>query len=139
MLLVGLVFVIFSFSTNSFAVKNDKSYEDDQVISVSDSLDDSYAVENDMSYEDGQIISVSDSLDNSYLTRNDIGYEDGQIISVSSEDKTIEVFYTNYSDISETYYYEEDSGEDWYRVIEIVKSLNGWFATFSGTSSALVN
>ena len=101
--LVGLVFVIFSFSTNSFAVENDKSYVD------------------------GQVISASDTLDDSYLTRNDIGYKDGQIIAVS-EDNTIEVFYSNFSDIQETHYNEKYGDMS---LIQAVRSLNGWFATFT--------
>ena len=107
LLLVVLVFAIFSSSTNSFAV------------------------ENDINYEDNQIIPVSETLDDSYLTRNDIGYESGQIISVS-EDNTIDVFYPNFTDIRETYYYEEYS-EGHLKLIKVVKSANGWFATFSET------
>lgn len=103
LLLIGLVFVIFSFSTSSFAVESSKFYEN------------------------GQVISGSDSLDNSYLSRNDVGYNDGQIINIS-EDKTIEVFYVNFSDIQETYY-NEDYGNT--SLVKAEKSLNGWIATFS--------
>ena len=103
LLLIGLVFVIFSFSTSSFAVESGKFYEN------------------------GQVISGSDSLDNSYLTRNDVGYNDGQIINIS-EDKTIEVFYVKYSNIQETYYNEEYGNAS---LVEAEKSLNGWFAKFN--------
>ncbi|WP_147085392.1 hypothetical protein, partial [Pantoea sp. 3_1284] len=42
-LLFGLVFVIFSFSTNAaLAIQNHTSYKDGQIISESDTLDEAY-------------------------------------------------------------------------------------------------
>lgn len=156
LVLLGLIFSVFSFSTNSFAIENDKSYEEGQVISVSDSLDNSYltnAVENDISYEDGEIISVSDSLADSKAWSGEAGQtilSDSKDTSISPlgfylyKDKTIVRYYADRSSIPDTSYYEEYTGGYMYsgnlKVIKTEIAPNGgWNATFTGKLSAWVN
>lgn len=59
-LLLGLVFVSFSSSTNTLAFKNDTSYEDEQIIYKSDSLDEAY-----FTYTTEEISVLKGNTDNS--------------------------------------------------------------------------
>jgi hypothetical protein len=67
------------------------------------------------------------------ISANDIGYRDGQIISESESDKgqTIEVFYTNFSDLQK---YSEDN-KGLLKLNKAVNVANGWKATFTETNN----
>lgn len=146
LVLAGLVFSIFAFSTSSFAFGNDKGYEDSEVISSTN------AVENDISYEDGEIISSSDSLADSAAWSGLAGQTiiASKDISVSPlgfylyKDKTIERYYANRTSIPDTSYYEEFTGGYMYSGnLTLIKTEitpnGGWKATFTGKLSAWVN
>lgn len=127
LVLVGLVFSIFAFSTNSFATENDTSYKDEQFISESDSLDKAY-----FTYPAEDRISLGINDDNSINPLAD------ELV----KSKTITKSYTSFSSVPEYYYYSEYSQGNWYRgnllLTEVVKTSSGWNATFSGKIYAYV-
>lgn len=165
-----LLFSTNSLAINTLAVENGKNYEDGEIIAESDSLyepelTDVLAVENGGNYEDGEIIADSDTLyepelANTLAVENSKNYEDGEIIASSdtlyepnanitdtnNKDNTIIpsvlVYYTNFSSVQESRYYEEYTGGYWYKgtlnLKSVVASGNGWNATYSGTLTARV-
>jgi hypothetical protein len=147
--LAALVFAFFSFSTSSLAIEKNTSYEDDQILSVSDTLYEPEPVagfDSKKSYEVGEIISESDTLYESEQT-NVVTNNTNEIITPYGfylyKDKTITAQYPNISSVPETRYYEEYTGGYWYsgnlKLKSVVESGSGYAATFSGTLSAWVN
>lgn len=127
LVLAGLILSIFAFSTSSFAVQNDASYNDGEFISESDSLEKAY-----FTYP---------AEDRALLENND----DNSINPLAEElvkSKTITKSYASFSSVPEYYYYSEFSGGNWYRgnllLTQVVKTSNGWNATFSGKIYAYV-
>jgi len=126
-LLLGLVFVSLS-STNAFAIENDTSYKDGQIISESDSLDEQY-----LKYvTEDDIPVLSDNTDNSINPLAD------EIV----KSKTITVFYSSRSSVPDFYFYREYSEGHWFSghlpLIRIEITSGGWEATFSGKIFAFV-
>ncbi len=120
-LLLGLVFEMFSFSTNALATQDDKSYKDGQIISESDTLDEAY-----FTYTTEELSILKAIPDNSV---NPLGDE-------LKRAKTIVRSYTNFSDLPEYYSYSEYYNGLWWwgnlPITEAVKVTGGWKATFSG-------
>lgn len=126
-LLLVLVFVSFSSSTESFAIENDTSNKDGQVLSESDSLEKAYFT---YPAEDRASLEIKDD--------NSIDPLAEQLVRT----KTITKSYTSFSNVPETYYYPEYYQGNWYRgtllLTQVVKTSTGWSATFSGKIYAYV-
>ena len=126
--LLGLVFVSFSFSTNAFAIENDMSYKDGQTISGSDTLDEAY-----LTYTTEELTVLGAISDNSV----------NPLADVLEKSKTIPKYYTNFSDIPQYYSYSEYTGGlSWWGNLPLVKAekvSGGWQATFSGYIYASTN
>ena len=123
-----LVLVVFSFSTNSFAVEDDVNYENGQIISESDSLDEAY-----LTYTTEDLTSLlGDMTDNSI----------DPLADDPERSKTITKFYEDFDQIREYEHYQEDhDGHGWsgYLFLTYAEKVNGgWEATFSGYINALV-
>ena len=120
-ILLGLVFVSFSLSTNALAIKNDTSYEDEQIISKSDSLDEAY-----LTYTPEELSVLTGNTDNLI----------NPLADELTKSKTIKVIYTNFSDIPQFYSYSEYTGGYWWRgslaLVKAEEVSKGWEATFSG-------
>jgi hypothetical protein len=120
-LLLGLVFAILLFSTNSLAIQNDTSYKDGQIISESDTLDEAY-----LTYTTEELSVLKAIPDNSI----------DPLADELKKPKTITRKYTNFSDITEYYPYPEYSDGHWRRgnlpLVKAERVNGGWIATFSG-------
>lgn len=146
LIVVGLVFAVFS---NAFASENKGNYVVDQ--KVTDSVVEGYktnAYENKESYKNDQIITVTDTLDDLYYR---LVYKNGKVIATpednpydttAKKDKTVVVYYQELSEIKEVYNYAEDHGGYQYtgslKLTEVIASGNGYEATFSGEISESV-
>ena len=115
--LIALVFAVLLFSTNSLS-------------------NNALAVENSKNYEDGEIIASSDTLYEPNANITDTNNKDNTIIP------SVLVYYTNFSSVQESRYYEEYTSGYWYKgtlnLKSVVVSGNGWNATYSGTLTARV-
>lgn len=146
-LILTLVFCIFVFG----AIMNPVSAN----ISPSEEFHantDSLAIQNDISYENGQIISESDSLDEAYLTYTTEDHAsilgditDNSINPQADElkrSKTITKFYTDFNQIPDNTHYREYYDGHWYGgflfLTKAKKVTGGWEATFSGYIYAYV-
>lgn len=120
-LLLGLVLVSFSISTNAFAIQNDTSSKDGQTISGSDTLDEAY-----LTYTTEELTVLEAIPDNSI----------NPLADVLEKSKTVPRHYTNFYDIPQSYPYSEYTGGlSWFGNLPLVKTekvTGGWKATFSG-------
>lgn len=126
--LLGLVFVISSFSTNALAIENDTSYKDGQTISGSYTLDKAY-----LTYTTEELTVLGAISDNSI----------NPLADELSKPKTFPKNYTNYSDVPQYYSYSEYTDGLWWwgnlPLVKVEKVTGGWKATFSGYIYATSN
>lgn len=126
-LLLGLIFVSFSFSTNSLAIENDTSYENGQIIFESDSLDEVY-----FKYTTEELSVLMNNTDNSI----------NLLADQLTKSKTITKTYLTHDDIPNSSYYDENTlGIYWSGILPLIKTekvTGGWTATFSGKLYACV-
>ncbi|MER2112081.1 MAG: hypothetical protein ABS960_05255 [Solibacillus isronensis] len=130
-LLLGLIFVSFSFSTNALAIENDTSYENGQIIFESDSLDKAY-----FKYTTEELSVLMNNTD--INTDNSIN----PLADELTKSKTIIKTYLTHDDIPNSYFYDETTlGIYWSGILPLVKTekvSGGWKATFSGKLYAYV-
>lgn len=121
--LVGLVFSMLSFPTNSLAVEKDLNSEKSSGIGSDSRHELYYLIEDDVN---DSISVLEDDIDNSVSPMGFYVYKD----------KTVPRDYVKFEDMEESIIYEEYSGGYWWRGtlfwVSAVKTSKGYTATFSG-------
>lgn len=127
-LLLGLVFAMLLFSTNSLAIQNDVSYENGQIISESDSIDEAY-----FTYTTEELTSLLGGI-----TDNPSGSLEDEL----KKSKTITKFYGTFDQVPEyeqyREYYDDHLWGGFLLLTKAEKIIGGWEVTFSGYIYTLV-